>query len=91
MTTDAAPVNIRRRIRELHDQIAQERAREINRAVEYKDAHNTYMAGYHTGLADGRNAMLSVLRLLAREYPVGAAVGADEAAAVRALRPGGAS
>ncbi len=62
--------NLRRRLRQLHYQIAADRQHEISRAVEFRNAHNTYMAGYHTGLADGRNKAMDELHRLMKEYPV---------------------
>lgn len=65
----AAHAAIRRRIKLLHDQIEADRKHEITRSVEFRNSGNHKMAAYHTGLADGRNAALTELRLLMREYP----------------------
>lgn len=59
-----------RRLHRLHDQIAHERAQELSRAVEYGHQGNDHMAGYHAGLADGRNAALAELRKMLKEYRV---------------------
>ncbi len=65
----AAHATLRRRIRLLHDQIEADRLRELGFAVELQSHGSHKLAAYHTGLADGRNAMLAELRILMREYP----------------------
>lgn len=61
--------NLRRRLGQLEAEIKHERQQHISRAVEYQNHGDPRMAAYHTGLADGRNSVLTTLRTLAREYP----------------------
>lgn len=68
----SADANLRRRIGELQTDIADERQREIARAIEYKDVGDPQRAAYHTGLADGANSTLVTLGHLTREFPADA-------------------
>ncbi len=61
--------NLRRRIRQLREQVEHDRKQELARAVEYRRSSDQGKAQYHAGLADGHNLVISTLRRLEAEYP----------------------